>query len=143
MILFDFLFQPSPSDGYVPTKNALIAPFGRSKIVSGGSCSQPRPPAEVFVWHIPVRRLSIALNTNLTQTKAQDRYKSKHISSVKSAALHSCPAGQPRPPTPVPTTRAMTCARSRARTALCATARRPHRGRTNKGAGTGRAPTMN
>ena len=37
----------------------------------------------------------------------------------------------------------MTCARSRARTALCTTARRPHRGRTNKGAGTGRAPTTN
>ena len=33
-----------------------------------------------------------------------------------------------------PTTRAMTCARSRARTALCTTARRPHRGRTSKGA---------
>ena len=43
----------------------------------------------------------------------------------------------------VPTTRAMTCARSRARTALCTTARRPHRGRTNKGAGTGRAATTN
>ena len=69
MILFDFLFQQSPFDGYVPTKNALIAPFGRSKIVSGGSSSQPRPPAEVFVWHIPVGRLSIALNTNLTQIK--------------------------------------------------------------------------
>ena len=100
MILFDFLFQQSPFNGYIPTKNALIAPFGRSKIVSGGSSSQPRPPAEVFVWHIPVGRLSIALNTNLTQTKTQDRYKSKRISSVKSAALHSCPAVQPRPPTP-------------------------------------------
>ena len=33
MILFDFLFQQSPSDGYVPTKNALIAPYSRSKAV--------------------------------------------------------------------------------------------------------------
>ena len=82
MILFGFLFQQSPSDGYVPTKNALIAPFGRSKIVSGGSCSQPRPPAEVFVWHIPVGRLDFSCNTILVHIKTQNHCKAKPISSV-------------------------------------------------------------